>query len=232
MNPDEHSMPHVRLVGLEGLGRRRLRGTLPRRCRLLRTGDARDRATRHGAQRSRDRVRQWCIPRVLPFGGLERHRNRVAAGARGHRSGSRLRRTRCRRTVGPPDGSFDLIVAFDVFEHIDPHESIGFLRTLTSKLADGGALLLRFPNVDTWIGNPFQYGDVTHVNAIGALKMQYYAKEAGLAILRLRGAKRRGSPHLGRPRRPRVHGRRRDQGGRGVREGAVLPRPSRGAVVI
>ncbi len=91
-----------------------------------------------------------------------------------------------------PDASFDLVVAFDVFEHVPPDESVAFLAELASKLAHGGVILLRFPNVDTWIGNPFQYGDVTHVNAIGALKMQYYAGKVGLDILRIRGAKRRG----------------------------------------
>lgn len=91
-----------------------------------------------------------------------------------------------------PDRGFDIIVAFDVFEHVPPDQSIEFLTAISAKLADDGALLLRFPNVDTWIGNPLQYGDVTHVNAIGVLKMQYYAERSGLTIRRLRGAKRRG----------------------------------------
>jgi SAM-dependent methyltransferase len=91
-----------------------------------------------------------------------------------------------------PDGSFDLVVALDVFEHIPPDQSIDFLQTISAKLTADGALLLRFPNVDTWIGNPLQYGDVTHVNAVGALKIHYYAGETGLAVSRIRAAKRRG----------------------------------------
>lgn len=91
-----------------------------------------------------------------------------------------------------PDASFDLIVAFDVFEHIPPERSTDFLAQLSSKLRADGRMLLRYPNADSWIGNPFQYGDATHVNAIGALKMQYYAGEAGLEIVRMRATRRRG----------------------------------------
>ena len=91
-----------------------------------------------------------------------------------------------------PDGQFDVIVAFDVFEHIDPESSIEFLRELAKKLAHGGGIVLRFPNADSWIGNPFQYGDVTHVNAIGVIKMGYYAGESGLSVEGFRAETRRG----------------------------------------
>lgn len=115
-----------------------------------------------------------------------------------------------------PDGVFDLIVALDVFEHIPPDESIGFLRTIADKLSPDGAIMLRFPNVDTWIGNPLQYGDVTHVNAIGVLKMQYYAAEAGLVLERVRAAKRRGF------RTSVVHGMHRYTAGVAIKAGAAV----------
>lgn len=91
-----------------------------------------------------------------------------------------------------PDGGFDGIVALDVFEHIQPDESVDFLTTLASKIRPGGHILLRFPNADSWVGNPFQNGDPTHVNAIGMLKMTYYARAAGLRIESFRAAARRG----------------------------------------
>ncbi|MEF3405232.1 class I SAM-dependent methyltransferase [Agromyces sp. CCNWLW203] len=96
------------------------------------------------------------------------------------------------RLADVPNGSFDAVFAFDVFEHIAPEASIDFLRALRAKLRPGGVLMLRYPNVDSWIGNPFQYGDVTHVNAIGALKMGYYADTVGFDVIALRATKRRG----------------------------------------
>ena len=77
------------------------------------------------------------------------------------------------------DASFDLIVAFDVFEHIPPEHSTAFLSQLASKLRKDGRILLRYPNADSWIGNPFQNGDVTHVNAIGALKTAVLRRRSG-----------------------------------------------------
>ena len=91
-----------------------------------------------------------------------------------------------------PDGGFDGIIALDVFEHIVPEQSIEFLTGLGRKLRTGGHIVLRFPNADGWIGNPFQNGDPTHVNAIGMLKMTYYARAAGLRIGSFRPAARRG----------------------------------------
>jgi SAM-dependent methyltransferase len=91
-----------------------------------------------------------------------------------------------------PDGEYDLIVALDVFEHIPPDQSIEFLRGLAQKLSAGGRIVLRFPNADSWIGNPFQNGDVTHVNAIGGYKMSQYAVECELEVVRFRAETRRG----------------------------------------
>ncbi|MCU1441431.1 MAG: hypothetical protein JWP85_2428 [Rhodoglobus sp.] len=91
-----------------------------------------------------------------------------------------------------PDESFDLIAAFDVFEHIPERDSVTFLTVLASKLRPTGMILLRYPNADTWLSNPFQHGDPTHVAAIGYHKMQYFAANAGLEIRAYRAPTRRG----------------------------------------
>ncbi|MCS0499456.1 class I SAM-dependent methyltransferase [Protaetiibacter mangrovi] len=91
-----------------------------------------------------------------------------------------------------PEHAFDLVAAFDVFEHIDPTASIEFLRSLARRLRPEGAIILRFPNADSSLGNPFQNGDPTHVNAIGTLKLDFYAQQAGLEVVEFRGTRRRG----------------------------------------
>ena len=91
-----------------------------------------------------------------------------------------------------PDAAFDVAAAFDVLEHIDPAMTVDFLIDIRDKLRPGGYMVLRFPNGDSWLGNPFQNGDPTHTNAMGVLKAKYYAHEAGLELARFRAVSRRG----------------------------------------
>lgn len=91
-----------------------------------------------------------------------------------------------------PEESFDLIVAFDLLEHIPQDEIVGFLTALSARLRKGGTLVLRFPNADSWLGNSMQHGDPTHVTAVGYLKMKYFALRANLDVVAFRGATRRG----------------------------------------
>ena len=88
--------------------------------------------------------------------------------------------------------SFDLIAVFDVLEHI-PQEAIpAFLAELSLALREGGRMLFRFPNADSWLGNPLQNGDPTHATAIGYLKMTFFALQSGLELVTFRGARRHG----------------------------------------
>ena len=91
-----------------------------------------------------------------------------------------------------PDGSLDLVAAFDVLEHIPQDNAIGFLSELAAKLRPTGAMVLRYPNSDSPLSNPLQYGDPTHVTQIGYYKMTYFAAQSGLEIVAYRGPVRRG----------------------------------------
>jgi len=86
-----------------------------------------------------------------------------------------------------PDDSFDLIVAFDVFEHIPPTQIADFITTLRAKLRDGGCLLARFPNGDSPLGLPFQNGDMTHTHAIGSNIIRYLAGQTDMQVVRVGG---------------------------------------------
>ncbi len=91
-----------------------------------------------------------------------------------------------------PGGSFDLIAAFDVAEHIPPDQILPFLAQLKALLSPDGRILLRFPNADSWLGNVNQHGDVTHVMQIGYLKLVYLAQQSGMVIEEFRAERRRG----------------------------------------
>lgn len=85
------------------------------------------------------------------------------------------------------DGTFDLIVAFDVLEHIPPSDIIEFVNTIKSKLKKDGYFLARFPNGDSPIGMRNQNGDLTHVNAIGTEKIIQISRICNLEIHYLGG---------------------------------------------
>jgi SAM-dependent methyltransferase len=91
-----------------------------------------------------------------------------------------------------PDDSLDLVAAFDVLEHIPQEHVVALLQTLSTKLRSDGSMIFRFPNADSWLGNPLQFGDPTHVTAIGYLKMTNFALRSKLKIEVFRAASRHG----------------------------------------
>ncbi|MFA6013566.1 MAG: class I SAM-dependent methyltransferase [Gallionellaceae bacterium] len=76
----------------------------------------------------------------------------------------------------------DLIVAIDVFEHIEQKNLEELLTQIRIKLKPGGVLLARFPNADSPFGLVNQNGDFTHATALGSYKVEYLAKNFGFEI--------------------------------------------------
>lgn len=85
------------------------------------------------------------------------------------------------------DEQFDLVVAFDVLEHIPQDKIIFFLIQIKRILKQNGVCLLRFPNGDSPFGLANQNGDITHVTTIGSEKMRFFASQASLDLLGCRG---------------------------------------------
>ena len=85
--------------------------------------------------------------------------------------------------AGLKQASFDLVVAFDVLEHISQDHLLGFVRDLVNKVKPGTLLLARFPNADSPFGLLNQNGDITHLSAIGLGKARYLARELGLELV-------------------------------------------------
>ncbi len=85
-----------------------------------------------------------------------------------------------------PPQDFDLIVLFDVLEHLEIEEAGNFLSRLKRHLRAGGVLLVRVPNGDSVCGIAFQNGDPTHKTFFGSGKLRYVAELCGLQTLGLK----------------------------------------------
>ncbi len=85
------------------------------------------------------------------------------------------------------DGSFELIVAFDVLEHMPQDAIVDFMLDVRRVLKPGGRFIARCPNGDSPFGLVNQNGDVTHVTSIGRGKARYFATRADLELIYVGG---------------------------------------------
>ena len=65
-------------------------------------------------------------------------------------------------SVAALDRRFDLVVAFDVFEHLSTDELMDMLGELRPLLTDDGVVVARFPNGTSPLSLPLQSADITH----------------------------------------------------------------------
>ncbi len=95
-----------------------------------------------------------------------RHRDSEAAIAKAQASGVQ---------VLPPDlaearvqlrGELLIVAAFDVMEHLTMEQNASVLAAAVDMLRPGGLLIARFPNGQSPLSLPIQYGDRTHVSVL------------------------------------------------------------------
>lgn len=77
-------------------------------------------------------------------------------------------------------GMFDLVVAFDVLEHIPKDELTPFLSEIRRILKQDGRFIARFPNGDSPFGLVYQNGDITHITSIGNIMIRHVFATADL----------------------------------------------------
>lgn len=82
---------------------------------------------------------------------------------------------------------YDLIVLFDVIEHIEADKVEIFINKLKDKLAIDGSIFLRFPNGSSPLGLGNQHGDPTHCNIVTLSKLNYWCNNLGLEMIKYRG---------------------------------------------
>lgn len=74
---------------------------------------------------------------------------------------------------------FDLIVAWDVFEHIAPEATLKLMADLNSLLSDSGALVFRVPSGDSPFSRAIQHTDPTHAQILTSHAVRILAQESG-----------------------------------------------------
>ncbi len=85
---------------------------------------------------------------------------------------------------------FDVVVAFDVFEHWDKSTLVTNLKYLAAALDAGGLLVARFPNGHSPFGRVFQHGDITHQTALSKSSIEQLAVMTGFEVVRVDNAQR------------------------------------------
>lgn len=82
--------------------------------------------------------------------------------------------------------SLDLIVSFDVFEHLDAETLRTTLLAAYRALRPSGRLIARVPSGDSPFSRAIQHGDATHCTIIGSSMVHQIAKDAGFLIVSIR----------------------------------------------
>jgi SAM-dependent methyltransferase len=83
-------------------------------------------------------------------------------------------------------GKLDIIVAFDVIEHLDLVEIRSFLKDATKALKPGGLLLMRLPSGDSPFSQAIYRGDLTHRALLGSSAVRQLAEEVGFEAEQIR----------------------------------------------
>jgi SAM-dependent methyltransferase len=87
-------------------------------------------------------------------------------------------------------GSFDLIAAFDVIEHIEQDQLAAVFSQIEKLLKRGGHFIAQFPNGDSPFGRVNQHGDMTHVTTLGRGKIHHLASLSKLTVVSIADPKR------------------------------------------
>ena len=83
--------------------------------------------------------------------------------------------------------SVDLVVALDVFEHVEVDDLRSLLGTLARALKPSGLLFARVPSGDSPFSRAIQYGDLTHATVLGSSAIHQLVENLPYEIVQIRG---------------------------------------------
>jgi len=118
----------------------------------------------------------WCKEKGLNVHGIEQDKELITRAKKlnykVYKSMSQIK-----------DVKFDLIVLFDVLEHIEQTKIDSVFKSLKKILAKNGKIFIRVPNGSSPFGLAYQHGDVTHVTTINGTKIAYWSRFNGLKVI-------------------------------------------------
>lgn len=85
-----------------------------------------------------------------------------------------------------PMETLDLVVAFDVFEHLSLQQLQELLLQLNSLLVRGGVVIARIPSGDSPFSRAIQHGDLTHRLVLGSSAVRHLALSVGFEVTSIR----------------------------------------------
>jgi 2-polyprenyl-3-methyl-5-hydroxy-6-metoxy-1,4-benzoquinol methylase len=118
----------------------------------------------------------WCKEKDLNVHGIEQDKDLIARAKKlnykVYKSISEIKQTK-----------FDLIVLFDVLEHIEQKKIDSVFKSLKKILAKNGKIFIRVPNGSSPFGLANQHGDITHMTTINGAKIAYWSKFNELKVI-------------------------------------------------
>ena len=106
--------------------------------------------------------------------------------ARGTAAGFDVQSAACPLTSFTTNNSIDLVVAMDVFEHIDTSALQNLLIEAGSCLRPGGLVVARVPSGDSPFARSIQHGDLTHRIILGSSAIRQLASQSGFVVKAIR----------------------------------------------
>lgn len=81
---------------------------------------------------------------------------------------------------------FDLIVMFDVLEHLPKNDILHILRAAARCLSTVGVIILRVPSGDSPFSGMYMHGDITHKTCLGSMAIHQIAGKSRLRVVQVR----------------------------------------------